>query len=357
MKKRLLYICSLLLLLCSSIKAQNVVVNAEIDSVQRLIGEQARIKLKVTCDADRRLQMPLFSQNIIDGIEIVEVHKDTQCINDGKRLSLTYEYVVTSFDTALYVIPPFEVLVDSVPYYSEELAMDVSTYIIEEANEEQFFGPKDIWHINLAWEDVQSSVVFFILLALCGTLLAWVAVRYINNKPIIRIVKVTPKLPAHVIALKEIERIRGDKVWRLSAESKEFYTVLTDALRVYINDRFGVNATEMTTSEIVDSMLKFKDKESLRSLQELLTTADLVKFAKLNTPVNEKDAHLESAVDFVNATKEANVDENPKPVEKRVVNKRSAKEKMALFVAMILLSVAVVALLVLLIQDIYYLLN
>lgn len=83
MKNRLLYICTLLLLLCSTARAQNVVVNAEIDSVQRLIGQQARIKLKVSCDADKKLSMPLFSKNLIDGVEIVEVLKDTQLLNDA----------------------------------------------------------------------------------------------------------------------------------------------------------------------------------------------------------------------------------------------------------------------------------
>lgn len=355
MKNRLLYICTLLLLLCSTARAQNVVVNAEIDSVQRLIGQQARIKLKVSCDADKKLSMPLFSKNLIDGVEIVEVLKDTQLLNDGKRLSLTHEYIVTSFDTALYVIPPFEILVDSVPYYSEELALDVSTYIIEQTNEEQIFGPKDIWQIQLTWEDVESSVIFLVLLIISGALLTWVIVRYANNKPIIRIVRIVPKEPAHIIALKEIERIKNDNGWRVSNNSKEYYTMLTDAIRVYLNERFGINATEMTTDEIMDGMLKIKDKESLSELHELLTVADLVKFAKLNPLMNENDRHLANAVEFINATKENNVEESPKPIERRVVNKRSTKEKMALFSAMVLLSVSTVVLLILLIQDIYYL--
>ena len=336
-------------------QAQNVVVNAEIDSVQRLIGEQARIKLKVSCDADKKLAMPLFSNNIIDGVEIVEVLKDTQQINDGKRLSLTYEYVVTSFDTALYVIPPFEVLVDSVPYYSEELALDVSTYIIENVDEEGIFGPKDIWQIELQWEDVKSSVLFLVLFLVSGALLAWVAVRYANNKPIISIVKIVPKEPAHIIALKELEAIKSNDAWRVSGNAKEYYTMLTDALRVYLSERFGINATEMTTEEIMDSMLKIKSKDELRELNELLTVADLVKFAKFNPLMNENDRHLTNAIEFVNNTKDTTIEENPQPIEKKVVNKRTEKEKIALFSALVVLSISTVVFFVLLIKDIYYL--
>ena len=42
--------------------AQSVSVVAEIDSVQRLIGEQARIKIKVSYDAGKRLVMPTFDK-------------------------------------------------------------------------------------------------------------------------------------------------------------------------------------------------------------------------------------------------------------------------------------------------------
>ena len=65
--------------------------------------------------------------------------------------------------------------------------------------------------------------------------------RFFDNKPIIRKVKVEPKLPPHQLAMQEIERIKNEKVWQ-KGEPKEYYTELTDALRTYIKDRFGFNA-------------------------------------------------------------------------------------------------------------------
>ena len=355
--KRILYIFAILIILCNNAHAQNVVVNAEIDSVQRLIGEQSRIKLKVSCDANKRLSMPLFDEEITKGIEIVEALKDTQILNDGKRISVTHEYVVTSFDTAIYVIPPFEVMVEGEPYYSQELAMAVYTFPVDTTKLDQFFGPKDIWKVDLQWGDVQSSVIYFVLLAIFASALVWVIIRYRNNKPIIRIIKVKPKLPAHVVALKEMEQIKSNSEWRTSGNSKEYYTILTDALRTYLSERFSFNATEMTTSEIIDSLLKIKDKESISELREILSTADLVKFAKFNPPMNENDRNLANAIEFINETKPENVDENPQPTEKRVVNKRSAKAKRLLMLSIVLLSIVSVLLLILFIMDIYYLIS
>lgn len=356
--KKSIYILTLMLMCAFTGYAQSVSVVAEIDSVQRLIGEQARIKIKVSYDAGKRLVMPTFDKQIVDGIEIVEAIKpDTQQLNDGKRLTVTNEYVVTSFDSALYVIPPFEVLVEGEPHYSQELAMAVYCFPVDTTNAEQFFGPKDVWQVPLEWRDVQSSVVSFVLLLLFTAALVWVIVRYRNNKPIIRIVKVKPKLPAHIVALNEIERLKASGEWRTSGNSKEYYTHLTDALRVYLSERFGFSAIEMTTAEIVDNLLKIKDKESIQELQELLTMADLVKFAKFNPPMNENDRNLLNAIEFINSTKPEGVEENPQPTEKKIINQRSAKAKRMLLFAIVLLTIVTLALLVIFILDIYYLLS
>lgn len=358
MMKRLLFAILFLLSVTGAVTAQNVSVNAEMDSCQRLIGEQARIKLKVGVDAGKRALLPQFDKEIVEGVEIVEkAPTDTQLLNDGKRLLITEEYVVTSFDSALYVIPPFEVLVDGIPYYSEELALAVYMMPVDTTNLEMFFPPKDVWAIELTWNDYKSAVGYFFLFILLAALLAWIIVRYISNKPIIRIVKVKPKLPAHVVALGEMERIKGDNSWRTSGNSKEYYTAITDALRVYMNERFGFNATEMTTEEIVTHLLQVKDKDSIREVRELLETSDLVKFAKFNPPMNENDRNLVSAIDFVNDTKPQDGEHPVQPTEKRIVNERSLRSKRLLLAAMVLLSVVVCIVLVLFILDLYYLIS
>ena len=358
MKNKILLFFSILAIaaLVLPVKAQNVTVNAEIDSCQRLIGEQAKITLEVTANTGSRIVLPTFDKEIVEGIEIVHrAEPDTQYFNDRKRIEITETYTVTSFDSSLYVIPPFEVLVDGDPYFSKELAMAVYMMPIDTTNLESFFGPKDIWRTKLSWDDIEESFWMFLLLLLLGGAFAWVLIRYLNNKPIIRIVKIQPKLPSHVVALKEIERIKADDRWRAGGQSKEYYTELTDAIREYLNDRFGFNATEMTTGEIVDNLMRVSDKETIKELEELLVMADLVKFAKFEPPMNENDRNILNAIEFVNRTKLAEVEENPQPTEKKIVNKRSKREKRLLLATVIVLGAAAVALLVFLVREIYYL--
>jgi hypothetical protein len=111
----------------------------------------------------------------------------------------------------------------------------------------------------------------------------------------------------------------------------------------------------MTTGEIVDNLMRVSDKETIKELEELLVMADLVKFAKFEPPMNENDRNILNAIEFVNRTKLTEVEENPQPTEKKIVNKRSKREKRLLLATVIVLGAASVALLVFLVREIYYL--
>ena len=100
----------------------------------------------------------------------------------------------------------------------------------------------------------------------------------------------------------------------VSAEdSKAYYTRLTDTLRKYIEERYGFNAMEMTSSEIIEKLTATQDEKALSELRHLFLTADLVKFAKYSTLINENDMNLVNAIAFIDQTKLENV-----PVEETI---------------------------------------
>lgn len=352
--KKFLFLVTLLMLLAGRAMAQSVTVDATIDSLQILIGEQAKIKLQVSLDTDKRAIFPIYTDTLIRGVEIIDVAKpDTQLLNDGRRSLITQEYTVTSFDSALYYLPPMVVTVDNKPYSSKGLALKVYSMPVDTLHPDQFFGPKTVMKAPFAWEDWYVFIACVLLFTPFLLLLIYLIKRIRDNKPIIRKVKVEPKLPPHQLAIKEIERIKSEKVWQKGL-SKEYYTELTDAIRTYIKDRFGFNALEMTSSEIIDKLLEMKDKEAIKDLRELFLTADLVKFAKHNPMMNENDANLINAIDFINETKEQ-VDETEKqqPTEVTIIEKRSLRTKLLLGAGILLLSVALIASLVYIGLELY----
>ena len=154
------------------------------------------------------------------------------------------------------------------------------------------------------------SVLLLILLALTY----YLYVRLRDNKPIITHIKIVKRLLPHQKAMKEIEQIKADKM--VTAEnSKEYYTKLTDTLRKYIEERYGFQAMEMTSSEIIERLTATQDQKALDELRQLFTTADLVKFAKYSTLINENDMNLVNAIEFINQTKLENMptEETVKP--------------------------------------------
>ena len=174
-----------------------------------------------------------------------------------------------------------------------------------------------------------------------------------DNKPINRNIKVEPKLPPHTQALQDIERIKEDKHLRMT-DPKAYYTELTDVLRTYMAERFGFNAMEMTSSEIIDHLLETNDKASISELKYLFETADLVKFAKHSPLMNENDMNLVNAVEFINHTKvEPDPNAKPEPTEITIEEKRSKQGRMVLLGSLIAIGIALLVILFLVSKGIY----
>lgn len=354
-KKRISLFFALVVIsvMMNHVQAQQVTVDANIDSTQIAIGEQAKIKLEVSADAKSKIDFKQYKDTIIKGLELVgKVKIDTLYLNDKKRILLSRQYTVTSFDSALYYIPPFEVLVDSVPYQSKALALKVYSVPVDTLKADHFFGEKGIMHPNLMWADVSLAVYLFIGLIPLILLVVYLLRQFIRNKPIIRHVWITPPKPAYEVALTEIAEIKEDKKWQQN-NSKAYYSKLTDVVRTYMAERFSFNAMEMTTAEIIACIKNIDDVKCLEELRTLFETADLVKFAKHVPMINENDMNLTNAIDFVNNTKREYTEEELKPKEVTKVEKRSLGYRVALMSAIVLLTSGGLFALYLIIRDIY----
>ena len=120
--------------------------------------------------------------------------------------------------------------------------------------------------------------------------------------------------PAHIRALRKLDKLRGDKFWK-PEQQKFFYSGVTDTLREYIASRYGVGAMEMTTAEIFEG-LKGTDlpKDLYEEMKELFERADFVKFAKYTASDEDNAKVLPGAVRFVTSTYQAELEEeNPAP--------------------------------------------
>ena len=331
-------LCSLIASLALPVFSQ-VTVNASIDSLQLFIGEQTKVKLEVSLPTESKLVMPTFADGMLmPGVEIVgEVQADTQYLNRKKQMLITNEYTVTSFDSAFYYLPPFEVTVDDEAYTSNPLALMVYQFPIDTTEVNAIFPIKDAINPRLTFGDLWLMILALLLFGGACVATPYAVVAYKENKPILRRVTIAPKLPPHQVALMEMERIKKEKGSQ-GDDVKQYYTELTDALRVYMEGRFGFNAMEMTSDEIIARLNEQPDKEWIGELRTLFNMSDLVKFAKYQPLINENHMNLITAIDFVNKTKVEEVAPATPVVEEVVVKEgRSVQERTLLLCGIVVL--------------------
>ena len=338
--------------------AAQATVEATIDSIEILIGQQVEVSVSPTAKEGAKVEYPDFKpqQMITPGVEVVS-HADSAIVNiDNGMAVFTHKYRLTSFDGKLYYLPPFTVKVNGKQFKSKSLALKVLEVPVDTTKLDKFYGPKDVQDNPFSWSDWSLAFWLSILMLVILAVAYWLYLRLRDNKPIVASIKIVKKLLPHQKALKEIEVIKAEKMVT-SENQKEYYTKLTDTLRKYIEERYGFMAMEMTSSEIIDRLTETQDQQALDELRMLFQTADLVKFAKYSTLINENDMNLVNAIEFINKTKmEAQPDQKAEKPQMSEEEVRSKKTRRVLKGSITALIVSAAAILVYVIYVVYTLL-
>ncbi len=286
--------------------AAQVGVEAALDSVQIFIGEQTHLTLTVAMKEGQHATLPSFSprQYFTQGIEVVEqTDGDTVRLSDG-TVKLTRRYTLTSFDDTLYYLPPLTVQVDGKEYTTKTPALKVLTVEVDTLHPNQFFPPKDLQDNPFKWSDWSGVFWLSLLVLLLAIVAYWLFLRLRSNKPVIARIRFVRRILPHQKAMNSIQQLKAEHASG-GEDQKTYYTRLTDTLRTYLQERFGFNAMEMTSGEIIER-LKKEDSSAIAEMVELFQTADLVKFAKYSTLINENDRNMAYVVDFIERTKKEN---------------------------------------------------
>ncbi|MCQ2346030.1 MAG: hypothetical protein MJZ82_04615 [Paludibacteraceae bacterium] len=280
-----------------------IIVSATIDSTALMIGDQTALHLQVTGERIEELALPIYDKSLIPGIEIVESSPiDTISLGNG-QVQLAQDLTLTSFVDSLFYIDPIAFPNHGDTMYSEALTLN----IIQPFEIDTTLAITDIKPIERAprwiWGTLRWILLALFILGLCvgGFFLYRRIQRHRRNEAGEQ--PKEPERPAEEVALEQLDRIRQEKIWQ-TGQTKQYHTELTDVVREYIGRRFDVHSTEQTSDETLRAMREhMKDRRELfEKLKNILTLADLVKFAKWTTTPDENEQALRSAYEFVNAT-------------------------------------------------------
>jgi len=304
MRKYFLMLFLFVALAHTGLWAQKITVNARLDSTVLRIGEQTHLTFEVSQQPNQKVVMPIFSDTIKGGLEMVEpVKTDTLKSADG-RIQVTQHYVVTAFEDSLLYIPPFPFVSNGDTVWSKSLSLKVvQPFKIDTASTE-LADIKPVMEPKYDWMGLLVKILLVLGICALLALLYFLYRKYFKQQPVLDVKSQELLLPAHVVALNYLDKIKQEKAWQ-QGRSKEYHTELTDVLRTYIERIFNINSMEMTSEEILEQFraMRMEQKSVYLSLQQILQLADLVKFAKWDATPDEHELSLMNAYLFVNQTK------------------------------------------------------
>jgi len=216
--------------------------------------------------------------------------------------------VITAFEEGEYDLPPISVarisnagIADTLVFNPQRLS--VKTMPVDTATFE-LHDIKGQIRYPLTFKEIMPWLLGGLLLVGLVALAVYLIIRLRRKAE----GEFTRKDPAHIVALRKLDKYRGDKLW-VPEKQKTFYSGVTDALREYIVARYGVSAMEMTTKEIFDGLKGSDIPEDLYvELKSLFERADYVKFAKYVAGNEENASTVPLAVRFVTATYQADLE-------------------------------------------------
>lgn len=310
--RKLLFIVSIMFC-CSITFGQRAWV--ELDTHRIRIGEQTTLHLFLeypNADGSALLGWPQFDEQLTEDIEIVDKTIDYEELTDSAAALFRREQKLklTVFEPGIYVIPPIpfefndtllnsdatELLVGTVEVDTSKGIVDIKpNYEVDYTFGEQ---AADWFRDNWIW-----------LAILAGIIALYFVYRFWKNRKT-ETELIVPKviIPAHITALQVLNALKVREEWR-SNDKKGFYSDMTDTVRRYLEERFGIFAMEQTTREIINDLANADISEEDKSyLRQILNRADMVKFAKFKPNDEDGQSALDHSIDFVERTKKEEKD-------------------------------------------------
>lgn len=313
MKKILLYIALSILTLCTAANAAAAPasISAKLDSATLLMGRTTMLQLSVEVDKNTKGHLPLFEASKVEGIipvcnDSVELRHPVKIdtVDAGRAWRINYQIPVQSFDSGYYELPQFEYVAGADTSRSNNVYLRVYPVNAKESDPNApYAGVADPENPSI-FDSIPDFIYYnWWILLIAAALIAAGIYIWIRYRKVGHILPPKPEPSPYEVASKALAELKTKKLWENGME-KEYFTELTEILRVYLYKRFGINAMEMTSREILNSLKSNKDTQDKRAyFRQILSMADFVKFAKVRPlPADNIEAY-DNAVKFVEETK------------------------------------------------------
>lgn len=274
----------------------------DVDTI--VVGQPFDYQLSLTIPKDYFVEWKQFGDTLSKSIDVINVEEvKTTAINNSDNVIMTQNLTLTSFDTGYVYVPEIAItysksLQDSIRYTlrTDEKELYVTTVAVDTT--EAFRPIKGVMRQGLTAKELFPWIAIVIIIAGVVYLIIYLK-KHKKTKDVVVEEKKKPTIPAIITARAKLAEMKDNEVWN-TPQTKDYYTDLTDIAREYLEGQFEIDAIEMTTDEIMEAVNRLDLNNLTKSkLQDTLTTADLVKFAKANPSAEQNKQSFSDINNFV----------------------------------------------------------
>lgn len=271
----------------------------DVDATEVTVGDRLNATLMVEHRADQTVMWP--DSLDLSPFEVLAFSPSPPRI-DGDRAVSTASIVLAVFELGELDIPPVELGLSDASggvgvVRSDPFAIGVVSVGLDEGQDiRDVKGPRAIardWLLLWPW---------LLLVGAVSGLAYWLARRRLARGPAPAPVPVVSPAAPHEVAYAALDRLAASTMLE-RGEVKAFHIEVSQILRTYFEDRFGVDALEMTTREVLVELETAGIDPAVRGdSHTFLRACDLVKFAKRRPDEAESRALIQVARGVVDAT-------------------------------------------------------
>lgn len=284
---------------------QKAILSLDTSSIR--IGERVQLRLNATLPKSASIYWPAISDTITATVEVASKSKvDTNSTSRKDFINYNQTILITSFDTGFHYVPPFTIHYsytgDTTRHelLSEGVYLKVRTVEVDTTRAiRDIRGPLQA---PLSFAELAPYLGAIAIIGLIIGLIWYYIWRKRMNKPLFPVITRTQG-PPWQIALQNLDELEVKKLWQ-NGKIKEYYSELTDIIRHYLHQQYGIEAMEMISTEILaayDSAGLQPDSRSI--ISSILEQADYAKFAKAIPQRTENELSMTYARQFIEATK------------------------------------------------------
>ena len=280
----------------------NVTFKARLDSAMLLMGKTTTLHLEITQDKDARGFFPGEQLDTLSAmVEIAERPAADTTDLGNNRIQINRDLIIQSFDSGMWVIKPIPYVVNGDTAYCNQLSLKVMPVDVSQLQDIHDIKPVEEVPFSLTDWLPDYWWLWLLVLLLIGVGI-WAYRKYFK-KGINPLKPSKKRLPPYEEAMINLQNLKAAQLWQQGQE-KEYFTGLTDILRVYIDRRFHINAVEMTSSQIIETLKRNEETKAVNEqLEMILEIADIVKFANARPLADDNEVAFQRAVNFVEETR------------------------------------------------------